>query len=109
MFKALARASIGEQLAAVQAMVETFPGSSAELLRFVLTTMGNFVRTSDRVILPKMLLAEIFPSWRSSGARRSSNAVSPCSAASSRAAWRAVNSAPSRPNMPPGCVLRPFC
>ena len=24
---------------------------SAELLRFVLTTMGNFVRTSDRVIL----------------------------------------------------------
>jgi AcrR family transcriptional regulator len=57
-FKALARASIGEQLAAVRAMVETFPGSSAELLRFVLTTMGNFVRTSDRVILPKMLLAE---------------------------------------------------
>ena len=56
--KALARASIGEQLAAVRTMVENFPGSSAELLRLVLTTMGNFVRTSDRVILPKMLLAE---------------------------------------------------
>jgi AcrR family transcriptional regulator len=57
-FKALARASIGEQLAAVRTIVENFPGSSAELLRLVLTTMGSFVRTSDRVILPKMLLAE---------------------------------------------------
>jgi AcrR family transcriptional regulator len=57
-FKALARASIGEQLAAVRTMVDNFPGSSAELLRLVLTTMGGFVRTSDRVILPKMLLAE---------------------------------------------------
>ncbi len=57
-FKALARASIGEQLAAVRTMVENFQGPSAELLRLVLTTMGNFVRTSDRVILPKMLLAE---------------------------------------------------
>jgi len=57
-FKALARASIGEQLAAVKTMVENFPGSSAQLLRLVLSTMGGFVRTSDRVILPKMLLAE---------------------------------------------------
>ena len=55
---ALARASIGEQLAAVRTMVENFPGSSAELLRLVLTTMGNFVRTSDSVILPRLLLAE---------------------------------------------------
>lgn len=57
-FKALARASIGEQLGAVRAMVEKFPGSSADLLKLVLSTMGGFVRTSDRVILPKMLLAE---------------------------------------------------
>jgi AcrR family transcriptional regulator len=57
-FKALARASIGEQLGAVKAMVEQFPGSSAELLKLVLSTMGGFVRTSDRVILPKMMLAE---------------------------------------------------
>ena len=57
-FKALARASIGEQLGAVRTMVENFPGSSAQLLRLVLSTMGGFVRTSDRVILPKMLLAE---------------------------------------------------
>jgi len=57
-FKALARASIGEQLGAVRTMVENFPGSSAQLLRLVLSTMGGFARTSDRVILPKMLLAE---------------------------------------------------
>jgi AcrR family transcriptional regulator len=57
-FKALARASIGEQLGAVRTMVENFPGASAQLLRLVLSTMGGFVRTSDRVILPKMLLAE---------------------------------------------------
>lgn len=57
-FKALARASIGEQLAGVKTMVENFPGSSADLLKLVLSTLGNFVRTSDRVILPKMLLAE---------------------------------------------------
>ncbi len=57
-FKALARASIGEQLGAVRAMVESFPGTSSDLLRFVLTTMGQFAATSDRVILPRLLLAE---------------------------------------------------
>ncbi|HKU54970.1 MAG TPA: TetR/AcrR family transcriptional regulator [Rhizomicrobium sp.] len=57
-FKALARASIGEQLGAVRAMVENFQGPSAQLLRLVLSIMGGFVRTSDRVILPKMILAE---------------------------------------------------
>src|SRR5258708_27658723 len=57
-FKALARASIGEQLAAVKAQVENFPGATAQLLRFVLSTMGRFAATSDRVILPRLLLAE---------------------------------------------------
>ena len=57
-FKALARASIGEQLAAVKAQVENFPGSSVQLLRFVLSTMGHFAATSDRVILPRLVLAE---------------------------------------------------
>ncbi|HJS46136.1 MAG TPA: TetR/AcrR family transcriptional regulator [Rhizomicrobium sp.] len=57
-FKALARASIGEQLGAVRSLVENFQGPSAQLLRLVLSTMGSFVRTSDRVILPKMILAE---------------------------------------------------
>jgi AcrR family transcriptional regulator len=57
-FKALARASIGEQLAVVKAQVENFPGATAQLLRFVLSTMGRFAATSDRVILPRLLIAE---------------------------------------------------
>ena len=57
-FKALARASIGAQLAAVRAHVNAFEGSSADLLRFVLATMGHFLSTSDRVVLVRVLLAE---------------------------------------------------
>ena len=57
-FKALARGSIGAQLAAVRAHVNAFQGSSAELLRFVLGTMGHFLSTSDRVVLVRVLLAE---------------------------------------------------
>jgi AcrR family transcriptional regulator len=69
-FKALARQSIGAQLADMRACVETFDGTSAELLRLIIGAMGHFARTSDRVILPKVLLAEvgIFPElaefWR---------------------------------------------
>jgi|SRR6185312_11701909 len=58
LFKALARASIGAQLAAVRAHVEAHKGSSAELLRFVLAMIGNFAATSDRVVLGRVLLAE---------------------------------------------------
>src|SRR5476651_61350 len=69
-FKALARQSIGAQLADMRACVETFDGTSAELLRLIIGAMGHFARTSARVILPKVLLAEvgIFPElaefWR---------------------------------------------
>jgi AcrR family transcriptional regulator len=57
-FKALARASIGAQLALVRAQLSSFQGSSAELLRFVIGTIGNFAATSDRVVLGRVLLAE---------------------------------------------------
>jgi AcrR family transcriptional regulator len=58
LFKALARQSIGAQLENVLAHVQAFQGASADLLRFVLGTIGQFAATSDRVILPKLLLAE---------------------------------------------------
>jgi AcrR family transcriptional regulator len=58
LFKALARQSIGAQLQSVLAHVQAFQGASADLLRFVLGTIGHFAMTSDRVILPKLLLAE---------------------------------------------------
>src|SRR5436190_16350925 len=58
LFKSLARQSIGAQIESVTAHVNAFEGNSADLLRFVLGTVGHFVTTSDRVVLPKVLLAE---------------------------------------------------
>jgi AcrR family transcriptional regulator len=58
LFEALARQSVGAQIEQVTAQLATFPGSSADLLRFVLTTMGRFAMTSDRVVLPRLVLAE---------------------------------------------------
>jgi AcrR family transcriptional regulator len=58
LFEALARQSVGAQIDQVTAQLAAFPGSSADLLRFVLTTMGRFAMTSDRVVLPRLVLAE---------------------------------------------------
>lgn len=57
-FKALARQSIGAQLDDVRARIAASDGTAADMLRLVIGTMGYFARTSDRVILPKLLLAE---------------------------------------------------
>jgi AcrR family transcriptional regulator len=58
LFKALARQSIGAQIDAVRAQIVASDAPSADLLRLVLTGMGEFARTSDRVVLPRVLLAE---------------------------------------------------
>ena len=58
LFKALVRESIGNTLSQMTGAVSQFPGSSRELLRFVLGAIGHFARTSDRVVLPKIVLAE---------------------------------------------------
>jgi AcrR family transcriptional regulator len=58
LFKALARQSIGERIAAITPQLEGADGPAAEQLRFVLTTLGHFASTSDRVVLPRVLLAE---------------------------------------------------
>ena len=58
LFEALARQSVGAQIEQVTAQLANFPGTSAELLRFVLSTMGQFAMTSDRVVLPRLVLAE---------------------------------------------------
>jgi len=58
LFEALARQSVGAQIEQVTAQLANFPGTSAELLRFVLSTMGRFAITSDRIVLPRLVLAE---------------------------------------------------
>jgi AcrR family transcriptional regulator len=57
-FKTLVRESIGDTLDRVLEGTTQFKGSSSDLLRFVLSTIGAFVRTSDRVVLPKIVVAE---------------------------------------------------
>ncbi|HEX4177512.1 MAG TPA: TetR/AcrR family transcriptional regulator [Rhizomicrobium sp.] len=57
-FKALARGSMGARLEAIQTFIAQYQGGAADLLRLVITNLGEFARTSDRVILPRLLLAE---------------------------------------------------
>jgi len=58
LFEALARQSVGAQIDSVTAQLAGFSGSTIDLLRFVLTTMGHFAMTSDRIVLPRLVLAE---------------------------------------------------
>lgn len=57
-FEELVRDSIGHALEQVLQSVERFEGSTRDLLRFALTAIGQFVLTSDRVVLPKIVIAE---------------------------------------------------
>jgi AcrR family transcriptional regulator len=58
MFKTLVRESIGATLASVTDNVRTFQGPAKDLLRFALTAMATLLATSDRVVLPKIIIAE---------------------------------------------------
>jgi AcrR family transcriptional regulator len=57
-FKALARGAVGAQLTQAKGLIAAHRGSAADLLRLVLSCIGHFVSTSDRVVLPRLLLAE---------------------------------------------------
>ena len=56
--KALVRDSIGSTIDQLAGQVQAFEGSTPDLLRFVLTAMAQFIVTSDRVVLPKIVVAE---------------------------------------------------
>jgi AcrR family transcriptional regulator len=58
-FKTLVRDSIGDTLARVVEAAERFEGSASDLLRLRLRTIGQFVRASDRVVLPKIVIGEL--------------------------------------------------
>jgi len=57
-FKQLVREAVGNTLATVTADVATYEGSARFLLRMVLTTMGTVLLDSDKVVLPKIVIAE---------------------------------------------------
>lgn len=57
-FKALVRESIGTQVAQVADNARVFDGKASDLLRIAVMTVGEFLRTSDRVVLPKIIVAE---------------------------------------------------
>jgi AcrR family transcriptional regulator len=57
-FKALVRESIGTQIGQILEQAEAFQGPARDLLRMVVSTVGEILRTSDRVVLPKIIVAE---------------------------------------------------
>ncbi|MEP6829819.1 MAG: TetR/AcrR family transcriptional regulator [Rhizomicrobium sp.] len=57
-FKALARSSAGARLQAIQEHIAQHKGSAADLLRLMISNIGEFASTSESVILPRLLLAE---------------------------------------------------
>ncbi len=57
-FKSLVRHTIGGTLNQVVENAAAYKGSARDLLVLVLRTIGTFLRNSDRVVLPKIILAE---------------------------------------------------
>ena len=57
-FRSLVQESIGATIEGVAAAAASFEGSAADLLRMVLRGVGAFARTGDRVVLPKIIIAE---------------------------------------------------
>lgn len=58
LFKTLVRESIGAVIAARRVEADAYQGSAAELLATVLRFIGYFARTSDRAVLPKIVMSE---------------------------------------------------
>ena len=57
-FEQLVRETIGDALGHVMENVERYEGDSRDLLRFALTGIGQFALTSERAVLPKIVIAE---------------------------------------------------
>lgn len=57
-FKTLVRESIGSVIGEVGEGVRNFQGPAKDILRFALNAMAQLLMTSDRVVLPKIIIAE---------------------------------------------------
>lgn len=57
-FKALAQRVVGSRVAEIGTAVQDFEGTTPDLVRLVLTSIGSIVSTGDVAVLPRMVLAE---------------------------------------------------
>jgi len=57
-FRSLVKESIGATIEGVAAAAASFEGSATDLLRMILRGIGTFARVGDRVVLPKIIIAE---------------------------------------------------
>src|SRR5947207_2827204 len=57
-FKTLVRGSIGTTIENARATANAFEGSSRDLIRTVLGIVASLLTTSDRAVLPKIIIAE---------------------------------------------------
>jgi AcrR family transcriptional regulator len=57
-FKTLVRESIGATLAGVTEAVQSFDGPVRDLIAMALRAMAHLILTSDRVVIPKIIIAE---------------------------------------------------
>lgn len=57
-FEQLVRETIGDALSHVMESVERYEGPSRDLLRLTLLGIGQFALTSERAVLPKIVIAE---------------------------------------------------
>jgi len=57
-FKALVREAVGSTIDTVAVTAQTFEGSARDLLRLFLTTMVKLLVDGDKVVLPKIIIAE---------------------------------------------------
>jgi AcrR family transcriptional regulator len=57
-FKSLVEDALGPRVSELAQVAQDFEGSSADLVRVVLRGIGVFLRSSNRAVLPKIIIAE---------------------------------------------------
>jgi AcrR family transcriptional regulator len=57
-FKALVRETVGARIGEITSLMQKFDGSTRDMLAAALRNFGAFAATSDRVVLPKIVIAE---------------------------------------------------
>ena len=109
-FRGLVQQSIGVTLETQAAALAHFEGSAGDLLRLVLRGIGHFMCHSDRIVLPKIIVAEAgnFPSLAEFYRREVIDRGLALLRAVIARGVAAANSGPWRKSMPRGFASRRF-